>query len=235
MTLSLLIATTLHGVVFGGAAIFVSREGLRWPRTISKAPVVEHVDIEVIKARPDPVAAARTAAPVARSPSRARPSAPAPHRSPAVPKPDDAAEVEDSFQLIQADVPVLTASSASMLPPSTSVAAPASAPARRALTRVASRRTAVSAAPRYRSNPVPVYPLPCRRRGEQGSVLLNVVVNADGLPASVSIKQSSGYLLLDRAALEAVRQWSFQPARVGGVPVESRVVVPVRFSLSESR
>ncbi|HVV17217.1 MAG TPA: energy transducer TonB, partial [Polyangia bacterium] len=92
----------------------------------------------------------------------------------------------------------------------------------------------VSATPRYRTNPPPDYPLPCRRRREEGVVLLSVVVEASGLPAAVSLSRGSGHPLLDRAALEAVRHWTFEPARAAGVAVRSSVVVPVRFSLSEA-
>jgi len=91
----------------------------------------------------------------------------------------------------------------------------------------------VSASPRYRTNPTPDYPLPCKRRREEGIVLLNVVVQADGLPAAISLNRSSGHPLLDRSALDAVRRWTFEPGRAAGLPVSSRVVVPVRFSLEQ--
>jgi protein TonB len=60
-----------------------------------------------------------------------------------------------------------------------------------------------------------------------------VVVEVDGLPGAVSLNRSSGYPLLDRAALDAVRQWTFEPARAAGVAVPSAVVIPVRFDLSD--
>ncbi len=91
----------------------------------------------------------------------------------------------------------------------------------------------VSAKPRYRSNPTPDYPIPSRRRREEGIVLLNVQVQVDGTPAAVSLNRSCGHPLLDRAALDAVRRWTFEPARAAGVPVSSLVVIPVRFSLAE--
>jgi protein TonB len=93
--------------------------------------------------------------------------------------------------------------------------------------------TIVSASPRYLSNPAPDYPLPCKRRHEEGIVLLNVIVQPDGLPAAISLDRGSGYPLLDRAALDAVRHWTFEPARAAGVPVSSLIVVPVRFSLDQ--
>ena len=91
-----------------------------------------------------------------------------------------------------------------------------------------------SAKPRHRSNLAPDYPIPASAgRGEEGIVLLDVQVQADGTPAAISLNRSCGHPLLDRAALEAVRRWTFEPARAAGVPVSSLVVIPVRFSLDD--
>ena len=84
----------------------------------------------------------------------------------------------------------------------------------------------------YRSNPRPEYPEEARRQRQKGVVLVNVEVGADGHASEVRLAQSSGYRLLDQAALEAVRRWTFDPALVAGIPVSSQVEVPVRFSLS---
>jgi protein TonB len=62
---------------------------------------------------------------------------------------------------------------------------------------------------------------------------LNVFVQTDGLPSTVSLNRSSGHPLLDASALAAVRRWTFEPARAAGLAVASLVVVPVRFSLLE--
>ena len=70
-----------------------------------------------------------------------------------------------------------------------------------------------------------------RRQRQQGTVLFDVQVGADGRAASVKLKHSSGFPLLDQAALEAVRRWTFEPARTGGIPISSHVEVPVRFAL----
>ena len=90
----------------------------------------------------------------------------------------------------------------------------------------------VVAVPRYRSNPAPEYPIAAKRRREEGEVRLSVTVSRDGRPLRVSLLRSSGHALLDQAAIDAVLHWTFEPAMVAGVPVEDRVVVPVRFSLS---
>lgn len=97
---------------------------------------------------------------------------------------------------------------------------------------VSSRGPTTSARPRYRSNPKPAYPPESRRAGQQGVVVIAVEVTSDGRAASVQLSRSSGFPLLDTAALQAVRRWTFEPARTGGIPTASRVEVPVRFDLA---
>lgn len=83
----------------------------------------------------------------------------------------------------------------------------------------------------YLRNPPPAYPPMSRRRGEQGEVLLLVSVSVEGRPEHVEIRRSSGHQRLDEAALRAVRQWRFVPARRGDRPVAANVVVPIEFRL----
>lgn len=84
----------------------------------------------------------------------------------------------------------------------------------------------------YLQNPKPVYPPMSRRLGEEGKVVLRVRVSAQGLPLAIEIRQSSGYTRLDDAARGAVDQWRFVPAKQGSEPVESSVLVPLNFTLS---
>ncbi len=83
----------------------------------------------------------------------------------------------------------------------------------------------------YLRNPAPRYPLVARRRGEQGTVTLRVLVTRDGFPARVSVERTSGSGHLDSAALETVKTWRFIPARQGSEPIEAWVLVPVVFRL----
>ncbi len=85
---------------------------------------------------------------------------------------------------------------------------------------------------RYDLNPRPQYPEIARRRGLEGTVLLEVLVLADGQVGKTILRQSSGYRSLDRAASIAVRRWQFEPAKSAGLSVASRVVVPIDFVLS---
>jgi len=83
----------------------------------------------------------------------------------------------------------------------------------------------------YLNNPAPNYPSVSRRLGEQGLVLLQVQVAADGTASSVELQTGSGSTRLDQAALAAVKKWRFTPAKRGDQPISASVVVPVRFSL----
>jgi periplasmic protein TonB len=83
----------------------------------------------------------------------------------------------------------------------------------------------------YRRNPKPPYPPAARRRHQEGLVLLSVNVTTQGRANRVVVKQSSGFTLLDEAALQTVRDWEFEPARIGPLAVESEIQVPIRFQL----
>ncbi len=83
----------------------------------------------------------------------------------------------------------------------------------------------------YLRNPPPAYPAAARRNGEEGTVLLRVLVGRDGMPQKVEVDQSSRSRALDRAALDAVKDWRFVPARRGVENVEAWVRVPVSFRL----
>ena len=83
----------------------------------------------------------------------------------------------------------------------------------------------------YLDNPKPEYPRLARRLGEQGTVLLNVYVDAGGRPEKIALHTSSGSPRLDQAARETVSRWKFIPARQGERPVGAWLVVPITFVL----
>jgi TonB family protein len=85
--------------------------------------------------------------------------------------------------------------------------------------------------PVYRENPAPGYPQVARRRGIEGMVFLEVFVNSMGRVGDLRVFQSSGHAILDHAALDAVRRWAFEPARLGDKAMEMWVKVPIRFEL----
>lgn len=82
-------------------------------------------------------------------------------------------------------------------------------------------------------NSPPAYPERSRQRREQGLVLLRVDVSAEGVAASVTVAQSSGYRTLDEAAAATVRRWRFVAATRGGTAVAAVAEVPVQFTLAE--
>lgn len=83
----------------------------------------------------------------------------------------------------------------------------------------------------YLNNPAPIYPLSAKRKSIQGKVFIDVVVKTDGTPDRVFVSHTSGSEALDEAALEAVKQWKFIPARRGGQFVQANVIVPVEFKI----
>lgn len=89
----------------------------------------------------------------------------------------------------------------------------------------------VEAAPDARSNPPPSYPKTARRNGWEGKVLIRATITTRGTVSAASIVRSSGYGVLDSAAISAVRRWRFRPKTVGNQPVESTIEVPINFSL----
>ncbi|HZP66295.1 MAG TPA: energy transducer TonB [Rudaea sp.] len=77
------------------------------------------------------------------------------------------------------------------------------------------------------------YPLESARRREHGKVLLRVLVGADGVPQTVEIEHSSGFVRLDTAARDAVLRWKFRPGTRNGVAQSAWALVPISFDLSE--
>jgi protein TonB len=77
----------------------------------------------------------------------------------------------------------------------------------------------------------PVYPPRCLRLGIEGRVKIRVLVGENGRPQEVTVGESSGESSLDQAAIEAVRQWRFEPAKRNGVAVRAWAIVPVEFKL----
>jgi periplasmic protein TonB len=80
-------------------------------------------------------------------------------------------------------------------------------------------------------NPVPGYPPMSRRLGEQGQVLLEVLILADGSVGEIRLKTSSRYQRLDDSALKAVKKWRYLPARRGNTPIAYWYVQPINFNL----
>lgn len=78
----------------------------------------------------------------------------------------------------------------------------------------------------------PRYPEAARREKLQGSVVLQVVLDREGIPrAPVVLKMSPGCEELAAAAVDAVLQWRYEPARLEGRPVPVYLTITVQFRL----
>lgn len=112
--------------------------------------------------------------------------------------------------------------------------APAPAPAV-----VSAPAAPVTAAPKtitsgveYIQAPQPVYPPMSKRMGEQGKVVLRVLVNVSGKPDQVQIQTSSGSARLDEAGRQAAMRALFKPHVEDGRAVSVYVIVPLNFQLA---
>ncbi len=77
----------------------------------------------------------------------------------------------------------------------------------------------------------PKYPRLAKRRGIQGVATYEVWLDEDGNQVKQALVSSSGALMLDEAALKAIKQWEFSPHIVNGRAMAHRVKIPVRFKL----
>jgi periplasmic protein TonB len=136
-----------------------------------------------------------------------------------------------SDQAMQADTTVV----ATPAPAAPEARSPAAGRDTATTARAERRDTIARATPRSSApspiagNPLPEYPVTALRRGEGGTVVLQVQVDPTGQPVDVDIARRSGSRELDRAAIEAVREWRFKPAIRNGKPVTALVELPIDF------
>ena len=83
------------------------------------------------------------------------------------------------------------------------------------------------------NNPHPPYPLIARKKGFEGKLILEVLVNEDGSVKSTSIRESSGYEILDTVSKKTVEKWTFIPAKKMGQAVKDNIQVPINFVLTD--
>lgn len=85
---------------------------------------------------------------------------------------------------------------------------------------------------RLLSGQPPRYPVESRRKKEEGTVRLRVMLGTDGKVETISVASSSGFPRLDKAALDAVRRWRWTPTLRGGEPVKVLGELEFPFVLS---
>ena len=140
-------------------------------------------------------------------------SEPLPEPLPEIP---DAVDIPKPTQLPQLPTPPPNPQTSQ-----TSPSSPASAP----------RQARIDAPPRPRRTIKPDYPKGARQRGEQGDVVVELRVNAEGFVDQAEVVTSSGFAELDEAALRAVRAAKFVPAKSGHSAVASSARLTLTFRL----
>jgi protein TonB len=204
-------------VLFHAAALWALQTGLV-RRTVEIFVPVEMLSelmsppAPQVTASPAPVPPAPVKQPVRQEVQRAAAPAPRPVAL-AEPTPAPAPDAPTGAAAPQPPAPPMAAATQS---------APAPAPARLELP---------SSEADYLQNPKPVYPPLSRRLGEQGRVMVRVLIAADGTVQSASLARSSGFNRLDEAAMAAVLKWRFVPGKRGGVAEAMWHQIPVNFVL----
>ena len=89
-----------------------------------------------------------------------------------------------------------------------------------------------STRPTIISSSRPVYPRVARESGWEGTVIVRTLIDTNGVPNQVKIRKTSGHPTLDQAAQEAVKSWTFQPAKDGNIPITKWVDIPIKFDLN---
>jgi protein TonB len=176
---------------------------------------------------------AQTTQPLAAKPISVPASKPTP--TPA-PKP---ASVASAVTPVPAVVPTPAPTSPAM--PSTPAAVPTQSQTEGAQStaapKVAMPQTAATVLPNadaaYLTNPKPGYPPLSRRLGEQGVVVLSVLVGEGGEVQKLELVKSSGYTRLDEAASQVVQNWRFAPGKRAGIVQTMWVKVPISFILEK--
>lgn len=182
---------------------------------------------------PQPPAPPAPPTPPAPPPPKPAPPKPAPTPpKPAVAKPAPAPApmplaIADPAPAPAAPTGVLEPQPAAQPVPAPAAAAPApSAPPGPAVVQPSSDAS-------HLNNPKPVYPAVSKRLGEQGKIVLRVLIGTDGTPQKIEVKQSSGFERLDRQAVDTVSRWRFVPGTRNGVPEAMWYLQPINFVLQQ--
>jgi len=233
-----LISLVLHGALLTGLLVWFHHDAPPAAAPDTQGAVelvlVENQGAGVTTAPVEPA----PAAPQTATPAETPPPAPPPP-----PVPEDTAEAEEALQLPPPQPPPPTAPAAQPSPPRPRPAAPPVQHAMQApdinLGGTESETNAIvsgdhvipASVDAKFHNKEPVYPLEAVRRAEQGTVILLIHVSPDGLAAGVDLLQGSGYVVLDRAARDAVATWHFLPAVKDGQPIAFDMKLRVVFHL----
>lgn len=84
--------------------------------------------------------------------------------------------------------------------------------------------------PNIRTHP-PKYPPSAIRERKQGTVLVKIVIDTEGVPEEITVERSSGHQELDESAIEAAKSWRFDPLVKDGKPERQIIIMPITFNL----
>ncbi len=226
MTRILMVATSV--VIFHLAALWVFHSGLLH-RTIRLIIPVQVLSEVITPPAPKPAALPApkpSPPPKATQPEPPRPKPPTPALPKVAPKslpsPQPLA-VNGTAAPPSMPVPLAAPApvAAAPAPVSAAVSGPPSPP----------RLQLPSSAADYLNNPPPEYPRLSRRMGEQGKVVVRVLIGVDGMAQKAEINTSSGFERLDQAALTTVLRWRYVPGKRGGIAEAMWFNVPINFVL----
>lgn len=207
---SLAMVLAMHAVLFYGACNGVMSR-------MVDAALPNAVLISFVAPPPPPKApppAAPKVVPLVQLPPPVLPSVPVPVLQIA-PQPHTITVTQSSTPAEPRPVQVATVNT-----PAAPVAAAASAP------------KTITSGVEYIQAPLPVYPPMSRRMGEQGRVMLRILVNEKGMPDQVLVQTSSGSARLDEAGRQAALRAQFKPHMEDGHAIAVYVIVPLNFQLS---
>ncbi|WP_026344616.1 energy transducer TonB [Oceanimonas smirnovii] len=86
--------------------------------------------------------------------------------------------------------------------------------------------------PSFKTRPSPIaYPVQARRRGLEGTVVVEVWLDEQGKQTKRVLARSSGVNVLDKAAIKAIAKWQFSAYIENGQALAHRVQIPIRFKL----
>ena len=79
----------------------------------------------------------------------------------------------------------------------------------------------------------PVYPREAARKGTEGWVQVEFTIAPDGTTHDLQVRDSEPAQIFDKAALDSVSKWRFEPIRKNGAPVAQRAMLQVKFVVTD--
>ncbi|GAB4432320.1 MAG: energy transducer TonB [bacterium] len=84
--------------------------------------------------------------------------------------------------------------------------------------------------PKFLKRELPKYPLFAKKLMKEGRVLLRLHIDRDGSLVNIEVLENPGYGFAE-SAVEAIKKSTFLPAKENGIPIASKALLPIRFTL----